>query len=160
LRNYAAGMGVQITLQEATAVRQQWLDTYYGVKSWHRRLATEADKTAGQLVSIRVPVSGLRRFLPGDMNRLTVRANTPIQGAGAAILKHSLGTLWKDLQGSDEAKLCGAVHDELILLVRNGKEDKWVEILRAAMEGAEAKWLGDVPAVADVQTGKTWASCH
>ena len=160
LRNYAAGMGVQITLQEATTVRQQWLDTYYGVKSWHRRLATEADKTAGQLVSIRVPVSGLRRFLPGDMNRLTVRANTPIQGAGAAILKHSLGTLWKDLQGSDEAKLCGAVHDELILLVRNGKEDKWVEILRAAMENAEAKWLGDVPAVADVQTGKTWASCH
>ena len=160
LRNYAAGMGVQITLQEATSVREQWLDTYYGVRAWHRRLARESDKTAGQLASIRVPVTGLRRFLPGDMNRLTVRANTPIQGAGAAILKCAIGSLWKHLQGSEEAKLCAAIHDELLLLVRKGQEKKWMEVLRVAMESAEAKWLGDVPAVADVKTGDSWASCH
>ncbi len=160
LRNYAAGMGVQITLQEATSVREQWLDTYYGVRSWHRRLARESDKTAGQLASIRVPVSGLRRFLPGDMNRLTVRANTPIQGAGAAILKCAIGSLWKHLQGSEEAKLCAAIHDELLLLVRKGQEEKWMEVLRVAMESAEAKWLGAVPAVADVKTGDSWAACH
>ena len=160
LRNYAAGMGVQITLQEATAVRKQWLDTYYGVRMWHRKLARESDKTAGQLTSIRVPVTGLRRFLPGDMNRLTVRANTPVQGAGAAILKCAIGSLWRDLQGSDEAKLCGAIHDELLLLVRKGQEEKWMRILKVAMESAEAKWLGEVPAVADVKTGASWAECH
>ena len=160
LRNYAAGMGVQITLQEATSVREQWLDTYYGVRAWHRRLARESDKTAGQLASIRVPVTGLRRFLPGDMNRLTVRANTPIQGAGAAILKCAIGSLWKHLQGSEEAKLCAAIHDELLLLVRKGQEEKWMEVLKVAMESAEAKWLGSVPAVADVKTGDSWASCH
>ena len=160
LRNYAAGMGVQITLQEATSVREQWLDTYYGVRAWHRRLARESDKTAGQLASIRVPVTGLRRFLPGDMNRLTVRANTPIQGAGAAILKCAIGSLWKHLQGSEEAKLCAAIHDELLLLVRKGKEEKWMKVLKVAMESAEAKWLGDVPAVADVKTGDSWAACH
>ena len=160
LRNYAAGMGVQITLQEATSVREQWLDTYYGVRAWHRRLARESDKTAGQMASIRVPVTGLRRFLPGDMNRLTVRANTPIQGAGAAILKCAIGSLWKHLQGSEEAKLCAAIHDELLLLVRKGQEEKWMEVLRVAMESAEAKWLGAVPAVADVKTGDSWAACH
>ena len=160
LRNYAAGMGVQITLQEATSVREQWLETYYGVRAWHRRLARESDKTAGQMASIRVPVTGLRRFLPGDMNRLTVRANTPIQGAGAAILKCAIGSLWKHLQGSDEAKLCAAIHDELLLLVRKGQEEKWMEVLRVAMESAEARWLGEVPAVADVKTGDSWASCH
>ena len=160
LRNYAAGMGVQITLQEATSVREQWLDTYYGVRAWHRRLARESDKTAGQMASIRVPVTGLRRFLPGDMNRLTVRSNTPIQGAGAAILKCAIGSLWKHLQGSEEAKLCAAIHDELLLLVRKGQEEKWMEVLRVAMESAEAKWLGAVPAVADVKTGDSWAACH
>ena len=82
LRNYAAGMGVQITLQEATDVRNQWLDTYYGVRAWHRRLANQADRTAGDLPAIHVPVSRFRRFLPGDMNRLTIRANVPIQGVG------------------------------------------------------------------------------
>ena len=160
LRNYAAGMGVQITLEEATAVRQQWLDTYYGVKSWHRRLAKESDRTEGGMPALHVPGSRMRRFLPGDMNRLTVRANTPIQGAGAAILKCALGTLWKDVRGSDEVKICAAVHDELILLVREGYEEKWSAILQWAMESAEAKWLGDVPAVADVKIGKTWQECH
>lgn len=160
LRNYAAGMGVAITLEEATRVRQQWLDTYYGVRAWHRRLARESDKTAGQVPTLRVPVSGLRRFLPGDINRLTIRANTPVQGAGAAILKCAIGSLWKHLQGSDEAKLCACIHDEVLCLVRKGKEEKWMEILRDSMESAEAKWLGSVPAVADVKTGPTWAACH
>lgn len=160
LRNYAAGMGVAITLEEATRVRQQWLDTYYGVRAWHRRLARESDKTAGQVPTLRVPVSGLRRFLPGDINRLTIRANTPVQGAGAAILKCAIGSLWKHLQGSDEAKLCACIHDEVLLLVRKGQEEKWMELLKVAMESAEAKWLGDVPAVADVKTGASWAECH
>ena len=160
LRNYAAGMGVQITLQEATDVRNQWLDTYYGVRAWHRRLANQADRTAGDLPAIHVPVSRFRRFLPGDMNRLTIRANVPIQGAGAAILKTAIGSLWKHLQGSDEARLCAAIHDEVLLLVRSGKEEKWMEVLKVAMESAEARWLGDVPAVADVKTGATWAACH
>jgi DNA polymerase I-like protein with 3'-5' exonuclease and polymerase domains len=160
LRNYAAGMGVQITLEEATIVRTQWLDTYYGVRAWHRRLANESDKTAGMMPSIRVPVSNFRRFLPGDMNRLTIRANFPVQGAGAAILKCAIGSLWKHLQGSDEAKLCACIHDEVLLLVRKGKEEQWMETLKVAMESAEAKWLGEVPSVADVKTGDTWAACH
>ena len=160
LRNYAAGMGVQITLEEATVVREQWLNTYYGVRAWHRKLGRESDKTAGEMPALYVPGTRLRRFLPGDMNRLTVRANSPVQGAGAAILKCALGTLWNHLRGSDEAKICGAVHDELILLVREGKEEKWAAILQKAMESAEAKWLKNVPAVADVKIGKTWQECH
>ena len=160
LRNYAAGMGVQITLEEATKVREQWLDTYAGVSKWHSDLSKLADKTAKQRPSIRVPYSGFRRFLYNDMNRLTIRANFPIQGAGAAILKNAIGSLWTHLQGSEEAKLCAAIHDELLLLVRKGQEEKWMEVLRVAMESAEAKWLGDVPAVADVKTGDSWAACH
>jgi DNA polymerase-1 len=160
LRNYAAGMGVQITLEEATAVRNQWLDNYYGVRAWHRSVAKESDRTAGMMPSIRVPVSNFRRFLPGDMNRLTIRANFPVQGAGAAILKCAIGSLWKHLQGSDEAKLCACIHDEVLLLVRKGKEEQWMETLKVAMESAEAKWLGEVPSVADVKTGDTWAACH
>jgi DNA polymerase I-like protein with 3'-5' exonuclease and polymerase domains len=159
LRNYAAGMGVQLTLEQATDVRDQWLDTYSGVKEWHKTLGTEANKGASDAV-VRIPVTNMRRFLPGEMNRLTVRANTPVQGAGAAVLKCALSELWKDAKGSDEVKICAAVHDELLLLVREGKEEKWAAILQKAMEGAEAKWLGSVPAVADVKIGKTWQECH
>lgn len=160
LRNYAAGMGVQITLQEAAEVRNQWLENYSGVRAWHKQLGQLSDQTAGRIEELRIPVSGMRRFLIGDMNRLTIRANTPIQGAGAAILKCALGTLWKDLEGNWEAKLSACIHDEILLLVRVGLEEKWMATLKNAMESAEARWLGAVPAVADVKTGKTWASCH
>ena len=69
---------------------------------------------------LRIPVTEMRRYLPGDFNRLTIRANSPVQGAGAAILKCALGTLWKHLENTDEAKICAAVHDELILLGAGG----------------------------------------
>ncbi len=70
------------------------------------------------------------------------------------------GSLWKDLEGSDEAKLCAAVHDEVLLLVREGLEQRWAHLLKQAMERAEAQWLGPIPAVADVKVGKTWQECH
>ena len=109
---------------------------------------------------LRIPVTEMRRFLPGDYNRLTIRANTPVQGAGAAVLKCALGTLWQHLQGCDEAKLCAAIHDELLLLVRAEHVEKWKGLLKNAMESAEAKWLGDVPAIADVNVGDTWQETH
>ena len=162
LRNYAAGMGVQITLAEARDVREKWLDTYYGIRKWHKQLSDLSDKTTGTMADIRVPVSRMRRYLPGDMNRLTIRANTPIQAAGAAILKCTLGSLWQHLKNVDEdqAKLCACVHDEAIMLVREDDGPKWANILKECMETAEAKWLGHVPAIADVHIGKTWASVH
>ena len=53
-----------------------------------------------------------------------------------------------------------AVHDELILLVKKEHVEKWKDLLKNAMESAEAKWLGDVPAIADVNVGETWQETH
>ena len=96
------------------------------------------------------------------MNRLTVRCNTPIQGAGAAILKCALGALWPHLleDGEEIVKLAAVVHDEVVLLVREGYEKRWAEILKDVMERAEAKWLGEIPALAEVHVGKTWSEVH
>ena len=163
LRNYAGAMGVQITLEEAQTIRQQWLDTYYGIHKWQRSNALAADNTEGDpWAEVRIPVTGFRRFLPGDMNRLTVRCNTPIQGAGAAILKCALGALWPHLleAGEEIVKLAAVVHDEVVLLVREGYEKRWAEILKDVMERAEAKWLGEIPALAEVHVGKTWSDVH
>ena len=163
LRNYAGASGNTITLDEAKAIREQWLDTYSGIKAWQRQNAEIADKTQGdKWAETRIPVSNMRRYLQGDMNRLTTRCNTPIQGAGAAILKCALGSLWAYLldASEDEVKIAGCVHDEIILLVKEGKEDKWAAILKQVMESAEAKWLGDIPPLAKVKVGKTWSETH
>jgi DNA polymerase I-like protein with 3'-5' exonuclease and polymerase domains len=81
-----------------------------------------------------------------------------VQGAGAAVLKLTLGKLWPLAleAGEDEVKIAGAVHDELLLLVREDKADEWASTLQQAMEEAEAKWLGNIPASAEAHHGKTW----
>ena len=163
LRKYAGSSGVIMSTEEAVQIRDNWLTTYSGIRDWQRKMnylsrSTEDDEWP----ETRVPVSNMRRFLKGDLNRTTVRCNTPIQGAGAAILKCALGNLWSKVKetGEDKVMIAAAVHDELILLVKEDLADEWAQILKTTMEKAEAKWLGDVPALAEVSIGDKWSEVH
>jgi DNA polymerase-1 len=157
LRNYAAGMGIQMDLAEAAEVREKFHAAYAGISRWQRQNALAADACKGN-AAIRIRKSQLRRFLPGEHNKLTTRCNTPIQGAGAAVLKRTLGKLWPMLKKESEevVRLAGVVHDEVILLVREESADKWALQLAKTMEEAEAEWLGVVPALAEAHVGDSW----
>ena len=157
LRNYAAGMGIQMDLVEAAKIREKFHAAYQGICRWQRKNALAADEAKSN-AAIRIRKSGLRRFLPGDHNKLTTRCNTPIQGAGAAVLKFTLGKLWPLLKkdGEEIVRLAGAVHDEVILLVREDQAEKWALQLAKTMEEAEAEWLGVVPALAEAHIGDSW----
>jgi len=157
LRNYAAAMGIQMDLDEAAEVRQKFHAAYKGIAQWQRENARAAD-AAKENPSIRIRISNLRRFLPGENNKLTTRCNTPIQGAGAAVLKLTLGKLWPLLKsdGEDVVRLAGVVHDEIILLVKEEHADVWALQLRTVMEEAEARWLGDIPPLAEAKVGNSW----
>ena len=159
LRNYAGAMGITMTIEEAEAVRDTFHSTYSGIHKWQRDNAITSDSTRGdKWAEVRIPVSGMRRFLPGDMNRTTVRCNTPVQGAGAAVMKSALGKLWPLLAeaGEDQARLSAVVHDECLLLVREGTEAHWMAALQGVMESAESEWLGEIPPLAEANSGKTW----
>ena len=163
LRNYAGASGLTMTRDEAAKIRNNWLGTYQGVRDWQRENAEEADRTQkNDKPYIRIPVSKMRRFLPGDLNKITVRCNTPIQGAGAAILKKALGELWPLVKeaGEDTVRIAAAIHDEILLLVKEEEAEKWAAILREKMEEAEAIWLGEIPALAETSIGKTWREVH
>jgi DNA polymerase I-like protein with 3'-5' exonuclease and polymerase domains len=160
LREYAGAMGITMTIEDAQQIRDTFHATYSGIDEWQKRNAQDSNKTSGdKWAEVRIPVSGMRRFLPGDMNRVTVRCNTPVQGSGAAILKCALGKLWPTLRdaGENTARLAAVVHDEILLLVREGLEEQWMRTLQEAMEGAESLWLGEIPALAEANQGKTWA---
>jgi DNA polymerase I-like protein with 3'-5' exonuclease and polymerase domains len=163
LRKYAGSSGVIMSNDEAVKIRDNWLTTYSGIRDWQREMNYLSRSTEGdEWPEARVPVSNMRRFLKGDLNRTTVRCNTPIQGAGAAILKCALGNLWAKVKetGEDKVRIAAAVHDELILLVKEDIAEDWAEILKTTMENAEAKWLGDVPALAEVSIGDRWSEVH
>ena len=163
LRNYAGSSGVIMSSDEAAKVRDNWLNTYSGIKSWQQEMNYLVRSTEGdEWPETRIPVSNMRRFLKGDLNRVTVRCNTPIQGAGAAILKCALGNLWTQVKeaGEDKVRIAAAVHDELLLLVKEDIADEWAQILKTTMEKAEAKWLGEIPALAEVSIGDKWSEVH
>lgn len=163
LRNYAGGSGITMTVERAAEIRNGWLDAFAGISRWQKEMAKESQDTSGnKWAETRIPVSDMRRYLQGDMNRLTVRCNTPIQGAGAAILKCALGKLWPLVYeaGEETVRIAAAVHDEILLLVREDAAEEWAACLKQVMEEAEAKWLGDIPALAEVSIGKTWMETH
>ena len=157
LRNYAAGMGVQMDLDEAGEIRAKFHAAYTGISRWQRENAAQANRGRTD-AAIRIRNSGLRRILPGDYNSLTVRSNTPIQGAGAAVLKRTLGKLWPLLKadGEEVVRISGVIHDECVLLVREEHAETWRHQLEAVMEEAEAEWLGVVPAKAEARIGESW----
>lgn len=159
LRNYAGTQGIYMTHEEAGEIRDKFHAAYTGIHKWQQEASVAANKTKGQRGEVRIRVSNLRRFLPGDKNRLTTRCNTPIQGAGAAVLKRTLGMLWPLLQadGDEVVKLAAVVHDEVVLLVREEHAETWALQLAGVMQQAEAEWLGDVPALAEAKIGNTWA---
>lgn len=159
LREYAGAMGITMTLEDAQVIREKFHQQYEGIDRWQKEQQAASQKPCkDKLGEVRIPGTGMLRYLPGDMNRLTTRCNTPIQGAGAAILKRALGDLWLDLRqvDEDEARLSAVVHDEVLLLVKEGFEDKWKDLLSKRMVDAEAIWLKEIPAVADAAYGKTW----
>ena len=163
LRNYAGGMGITMSEERAAEIRNGWLETFQGIAAWQRANAVQCQKTEGDdWASVRIPGSGMRRILKGDMNRSTVRCNTPIQGAGAAILKRALGRLWPMVKeaGEDTVRIAAAVHDEILLLVREDAAQEWAATLKQVMEEAEAQWLGEIPALAEISIGKTWMETH
>jgi DNA polymerase I len=157
LRNYAAGMGVQMDLAEAGEIRAKFHAVYTGISRWQRENAAQANRHRSD-AAIRIRNSGLRRILPGDYNSLTVRSNTPIQGAGAAVLKRTLGKLWPLLKadGEEVVRISGVIHDECVLLVREEHAETWRQQLEAVMEEAEAEWLDSVPAKAEARIGDSW----
>jgi len=157
LRNYAAQMGIQMDLDEAAEVRQKFHAAYQGISKWQHQNARAADAAKGN-PSIRIRISELRRFLPGENNKLTTRCNTPIQGAGAAVLKLTLSKLWPLLNADGEGtvRLAGVVHDEIILLVKEQHADTWAHQLQAVMEECEARWLGEIPPLAEANVGDSW----
>jgi DNA polymerase I-like protein with 3'-5' exonuclease and polymerase domains len=157
LRNYAATMGIQMDIDEAKEVREKFHAAYTGIHDWQYKNARAADAATNN-PSINIRISGLRRFLPGENNKLTTRCNTPIQGAGAAVLKLTLSKLWPLLRadGEDIVRLAGVVHDEIILLVVEEHAETWALQLQTIMEECEARWLGDIPPLAEAKVGLSW----
>ena len=150
-KTYAAQSGKVITLSEAKIAHTAFHNAYPRLRQWHRERAAMVEEG---WCYVRTPV-GRRRLLSYDDAQMMACANTLIQGAGADILKLSVAKLGEHL--NEDAHLIACVHDEIVIEVKEGKEDYYKGILENCMKEAAETILKTVPAKADASIGATWA---
>lgn len=98
-------------------------------------------------------------MLVGFNDKYTTRINTQVQGSAGDIAKIAIQKLWDEITAApaDEARLIAMVHDEIVVEAKEGTEERWSATLKRCMEEAGAEICTQVPIVADVSHGKTWA---
>ena len=80
--------------------------------------------------------------------------NTPIQGTAADIIKTAMINVFKELKKEHlQSKLILQVHDELLIEVKKGEEEKVKNLLKKCMENVIEL---SVPLEADINEGSNW----
>lgn len=161
LSAYGLSTRLDIPAGEASAIIKAYFERYAGVKGWIDRIVAEA-KENGYVTTL----EGRRRFLPDLKSRnpalrqASERAaiNMPIQGTAADIMKRAMIRLEEKLRAEgDAAHLLLQVHDELVLEVRHGEEERIGAMVVEAMEGAASL---EVPLVVEMSHGTNWSLAH
>jgi DNA polymerase I-like protein with 3'-5' exonuclease and polymerase domains len=148
----AASFGVHMSLSESKILHSKFHSAYPRLREWHRqRGALVQDGWCYTRTAL-----GRRRLLSYDDARMTIAANTLIQGTGADILKIALGELNQFL--NDEVRLIAVVHDECVLEVKEGLEETWKNKLADIMIHAGDTVFKKTRLVAEPGIGKDWSA--
>ena len=158
---YSLSRDIGVTVKEAEAFIQSYLDSFPGVRQYMDDTIAFG-KEHGYVATL----FGRRRALPElTSSNFNVRAlgermamNTPIQGTAADVIKLAMVRVWQRLRDEGlTARLILQVHDELIVEAPLEEADKADQILGEEMEHAVNF---AVPLTADVTRGHTWLEAH
>lgn len=148
----AASFGVHLSLSESKILHSKFHNAYPRLREWHRqRGALVQDGWCYTRTAL-----GRRRLLAYDDARMTIAANTLIQGTGADILKVALGELNEYL--NKDVRLIAVVHDEVVLEVKKGLEEFWKDKLASIMVEAGASVFKKTRLVAEPGIGDDWSA--
>jgi DNA polymerase-1 len=155
LRAYALkSYGVEMHLEEAALYRKRFFETYPGLTRWHddeRRVWHRGETETRTL-------KGRRRM---DVERLTDRLNSPVQGTGADGLKLALALLWERRSECPGAMPVLVCHDEVVVeceIEQAASVKTWLK--KTMIEGMEAVLNGteevDVPVEIEARIARSW----
>jgi len=148
----AASFGLMLTLSESKVTHAKFHASYPRLRQWHReRGALVQDGWCYTRTAL-----GRRRLLSYDDAKMTVAANTLIQGTGADILKVALGTLNKFLDTN--VRLVAVVHDEIVLEVKEDLAAEWKDRLSEMMVRAGDGVFRKTRLIAEAGIGEDWSA--
>lgn len=149
--------GVLFTSEEASLFDTGFFELYSDLRAWHERCKEEFYHGVPTLTPF-----GRYRF---DVSGVTEQINTPIQATGSDLAIFSLAVIADRLRrevGTRNFEMIGFVHDCVLVHAKRSVRQQVREIIQTTMEHPPLELLGDVkipvPLVAEVATGKTWAS--
>lgn len=135
IQEFCSSIGIFISFKEAFALLSRWHAAYPAFGRWHEKCQRLVD--AGEPVRTRI---GRRRILKGEDARVTVFANSWVQGTSADIVKCALVSIHDALpEGAFVAAQC---HDEILVECDEEQGEEVLALMLQEMEHAAVPILG------------------
>ena len=157
LSSFGLSQTLDIDPASASDLMAKYFERFGGIRDYLKAVVTKA-REDGYTQTI----MGRRRYLP-DLNHenrqrreIAERAalNAPIQGSAADIIKIAMLKVDDQIKLEKlKSRLLLQVHDELILEVAPGEEERLTEIVKKQMSGA---YKLNVPLDVNIGVGKSW----
>lgn len=153
---------LEVTLSEAELARRKYFEDYPDLLTWHDRQR----RVAHNYHRVNSPIGRVRHLpdiLSGDssvrMEAERQAINSPVQSMASDLMLFSMVQL-DPLLDPREAAMVGTLHDAIFFEVREEALDKYLPIIKEAMENLPLKrTFGtelEVPVVTDVEHGQHW----
>ena len=155
-----------MSLDEAEEAKTRFFQTYPGVKEWQERQLQEMSYTVPHYfhnciqgyfflpLTCTATALGRRRIWPrfgtGIRASKFQMYNTPCQGTGADLIKLVMCEVY-DKISSEEARIIGSIHDEILLEVPAERAEEYARMLQEIMERIGSELLHPVPVKAEVK---------
>jgi DNA polymerase I len=147
--------GLAMTNKEASTFYKKYFQVRKGLKSWHRRIASEFFENDRALT-----MRTLIGRVPRDITNLNEVLNHPVQGTGADGLKLALVMLHEDRDRYPTAVPIIAAHDEIVYECDEGEAEGvkgWVEdTMKAAMDEVVNAEGPEVPIEVEGVVSREW----
>ncbi|MGA9098842.1 MAG: DNA polymerase, partial [Methanotrichaceae archaeon] len=162
---------VVMSLDEAEEAHERYFETYSGVREWQMKQIVEMSFTHKHYFhnciqgSFYLPLTcaftalGRRRVWPrfgaGIKATKFQLFNTPCQGTAADLLKMVMCELYDNLL-SEDVKIIGSIHDELMLEVPEDQAEEYASMLSEIMNRVGSKLLYPVPVTSEAEILSSW----
>jgi DNA polymerase I-like protein with 3'-5' exonuclease and polymerase domains len=149
--------GVEISLEDATRMRERFFASYRGIAAWHKQAWRKASESAGAADCCAYTATGRRRLMPlggEDWPRFATLVNTPVQGTCGDGLKGAMVRIDALLPAS--AKMVATIHDELVILAPTEVAEAVKDMVVAQMTAAMSELFPRVPIAVDAKVCSTW----
>ncbi len=155
--DFSLAQDLKISVKEARAYIENYLDKYSGVRSYMENIKKQAEadgfvKTLMNRVRYIPELKSTNHNIHAFGERVAL--NTPIQGTAADIIKLAMVRVHQRLKKENlKSRLILQVHDELIIETLKEEETKVRALLKEEMENVLTL---NVPLMADTNSGFSW----